>query len=170
MKIFTIVGISDTGKTSTLVSIIKELVKRNYSVNSVKSVHIDDFSIDKKGKDSWRHREAGSSVTAIRAKNETSIIIQRGLSINELLPFFNCDYLALEGFNEAVTVPKILCAKNIQGIEEKFNDSVFAISGKISSELQEYQGIPVINGLSQITELVDLIEKHAIDSEKLATL
>ncbi len=86
------------------------------------------------------------------------------------LPFFNCDYLALEGFNEAVNVPKIVCAKNTEGIDDKFNDSVFAISGKISSELKEYKGIKVINGLTDITELVDLVEKHAIDSKELANL
>ena len=65
MKIFTVVGTSDTGKTSTIVEIIKELVKRDFEVNSVKSVHIDNFTIDKKGKDSWRHREAGSKVTGV---------------------------------------------------------------------------------------------------------
>jgi len=170
MKVFAIVGITDTGKTSTLVNIIQELVKRKYEVNSVKSVHIADFTIDIEGKDSWKHREAGSKVTAIRSLNETSIIFQKGLSVNELLPFFNCDYLALEGFNEAVNVPKILCADTVQSIEDKFSESVFAISGKISIELQEYKEIKVINGLTQITELVDLVEKHAIDSEQLAIL
>jgi molybdopterin-guanine dinucleotide biosynthesis protein B len=170
MKVFTIVGITDSGKTSTLVNIIKELVGRGYEVNSVKSVHIENFSIDKKGKDSWRHREAGSKVTAIRAKNETSIIFQKGLCVNELLPFFNCDYLALEGFNEATNIPKIICAINTEGIDEKFNDSVFAISGKISKELQVYRGIKVVNGLTEITELADLVEKHAIDSKKLTNL
>ncbi|MHA1442072.1 MAG: molybdopterin-guanine dinucleotide biosynthesis protein B [Candidatus Heimdallarchaeota archaeon] len=154
MKVFAIVGITDTGKTSTLVNIIKELVTRGYEVNSVKSVHIDNFSVDKKGKDSWRHKEAGSKVTALRSKNETA----------------SCDYLALEGFNEAVNVPKIVCAKNTEGIDDKFNDSIFAISGKISSELKEYKGIKVINGLTDITELVDLVEKHAIDSKELANL
>ena len=170
MKVFTIVGISDTGKTSTLVEIIKELVKRGFEVNSVKSVHIENFSIDKKGKDSWRHREAGSKVTAIRAHDETSIIVQKGLSVKELLPFFNCDYLALEGFNEAKNVPKIICAKNIQGIDEKFNEAVFCISGKISNKIKEYKGIPVIDGLTRVTELVDLVEQNAIDSQKLLIL
>ncbi|MHA1433157.1 MAG: molybdopterin-guanine dinucleotide biosynthesis protein B [Candidatus Heimdallarchaeota archaeon] len=170
MKVFTVVGTTDTGKTSTLVNVIKELGIRGYEVNSVKSVHADNFSIDEKGKDSWRHREAGAKITALRAKNETSIIFQRGFDVKELLPFFNCDYLALEGFNEAARIPKILCAENVQSIDEKFSESVFVISGKISNELQEYKGIPVVNGLSKIIELVDLIEKHAIDSKELTTL
>ena len=167
MKVFTVVGITNTGKTSTLVKIIEELVKRGHEVNSVKSVHIENFTIDKKGKDSWKHREAGANVTALRAPDETSIIIQRSLSVNELIPFFNCDYLVLEGFNEAVNVPRVLCAKNIQGIEDKLIDSVFVISGKISKELQEYKGIKVIDGLSHTSELTDLVEKEAIDSKKL---
>lgn len=170
MKVFSIVGITDTGKTSTLVNLIKELVGRGYEVNSVKSVHVENFSVDKKGKDSWRHREAGAKVTAIRAKNETSIIFQKGLSVKELLPFFNCDYLALEGFNEASNIPKIICAIDIEGIDEKFNDSVFAISGKISNELNEYRGIKVINSITDVIKLADLVEKYAIDSKKLASL
>ena len=114
MKVFSIVGTTNTGKTSTLVEVIQELVKRGYEVNSVKSVHFEDFTIDKKGKDSWKHREAGAKVTALRAKNETSIIYQRNLTIEELIPHFNCDYLALERFNEAVNVPLILCPDSYQ--------------------------------------------------------
>ncbi|MHA1557537.1 MAG: molybdopterin-guanine dinucleotide biosynthesis protein B, partial [Candidatus Heimdallarchaeota archaeon] len=40
MKIFTIIGYTNSGKTSTLIEIIKELVNRGYNVNSVKHVHI----------------------------------------------------------------------------------------------------------------------------------
>ena len=62
MKVFTIIGYTNSGKTSTLIEIIKELVARNFDVNTVKAIHIEGFSIDQKGKDSWQHREAGAKI------------------------------------------------------------------------------------------------------------
>ena len=167
MKIFTIIGYTNSGKTGTLIEIIKELVKRGYNVNSVKHVHIENFSIDTKGKDSWKHREAGASITAVRADGETAIIFKKPLNVKELVPHFDGDFLALEGFSDEKQVPKILCSKNIPDLEEKFDETVFAISGVITSEITEYKGIKAINGLTHIEELVNLIEENAIDKEIL---
>ncbi|NHJ47880.1 MAG: molybdopterin-guanine dinucleotide biosynthesis protein B [Asgard group archaeon] len=167
MKVFTIIGYTNSGKTSTLVEIIKELVTRRYEVNTMKAVHIEGFSIDQKGKDSWKHREAGAKVTATRSDTETAFMYQKSMSVKELIEFFNCDYLVLEGFTKEKDVPKILCAKNTDEIDDRFNESVFALSGIISNELKEFKGVKVINGLTSTIELVDLIEQHAIDSRKL---
>ena len=167
MKVFTIIGYTNSGKTGTLIEIIKELVKRGYNVNSVKHIHIENFSIDTKGKDSWRHREAGASITGVRAEGETAIIYKKTLNVKELIPHFDGDYLALEGFSNEKLIPKVLCSKNIPDLEEKFDDTVFAISGVITSEIKEYKGVKAINGLTHIEELVDLIEEHAIDRESL---
>ncbi|MBD3189531.1 MAG: molybdopterin-guanine dinucleotide biosynthesis protein B [Candidatus Heimdallarchaeota archaeon] len=167
MKVFTLIGFSNSGKTETIVEIIKELVNRGHTVNAVKSVHIEGFTMETEGKDSWRHWKAGAQTTAIRADNETTIIIRKGLSIRELIPYFQCDYLVLEGFHEEKAIPKILCVSTIEELNERLDESVFAISGQISNELDELKGIRVINGLTQTKELVNLIEERAIDSQKL---
>jgi molybdopterin-guanine dinucleotide biosynthesis protein B len=167
MKVFTIIGYTNSGKTSTLVEIIKELVARNYEVNTVKAIHIEGFSIDQSGKDSWKHREAGAKVTAIRSDIETTIMYQKSMSVKELISLFNCDYLVLEGFTKEKLVPKILCAKNNDEINDRFDSSVFALSGIISNTLSEFQGVKVISGLTSTKLLVDLIEQHAIDSNEL---
>ena len=163
MKIFTIIGYTNSGKTGTVIEVIKELVRRGKIVNSIKNVHIENFSIDTKGKDSWLHKEAGAKVTGIRADKETSLIFNDKLSIKEIAKHLNCDYLALEGFSNEKNIPKILCAKNIQDLEEKLDNSVIAISGVITNEIKEYKNLPAINGLKNIERLVDLIEKNAID-------
>jgi molybdopterin-guanine dinucleotide biosynthesis protein B len=167
VKVFTIIGYTNSGKTSTLLEIIKELVAREYTVNSIKAIHIENFTIDQEGKDSWKHRQAGASVIAIRSDIETTIMYQKSMTIKELLPFFDCDYLVLEGFSNEKAIPKILCAKNPVEIDHRFDKSVFALSGIISNELKEFQGIKVINGLKATKELVDMIEKHAINSSEL---
>ena len=170
MKIFTIIGYTNSGKTGTIVEIIKELVNRGYKVNSIKHVHIENFSIDTEGKDSWKHKEAGASITGIRADKETSLIFQKSLDAKELVHFMDCDFLALEGFSNEKYLPKILCSKNMEDLEEKFDESVFAISGVISEEIKQFKDVIAINGLTNIKQLVDLIEERAIDKEEFLRL
>jgi len=167
MKLFTIIGYTNTGKTSTLIKIIKELVNRGKTVNTVKGIHIDHFSIDTKGKDSWLHKEAGAKAVGVRSDIETTIMYQKSLSVKELIPFFQGDYLILEGFTSEKMIPKILCAKSVEEIDHRFDETVFALSGIISNELSEFRGIKVINGITSTSELVDLVEKFAIESTEL---
>ncbi|NHJ03959.1 MAG: molybdopterin-guanine dinucleotide biosynthesis protein B [Candidatus Heimdallarchaeota archaeon] len=163
MKIFSVIGYTNSGKTGTIIEVIKELVKRGFIVNSIKQVHIENFSIDTEGKDSWKHKEAGSSVIGIRGDNETTLIYPKSMNVKDLVIHLDADFLALEGFSSEKFIPKILCAKNIEDLEEKLDESVFVISGVISNEFKEYKKIPVINGLTDISSLVDLVEKKAID-------
>jgi molybdopterin-guanine dinucleotide biosynthesis protein B len=167
MKAFTVIGFSNSGKTETIAAIIKEITKRGYTVNAVKSVHIDGFTIETTGKDSWRYYQAGAKATAIRADNETTIIYRKTMTAKELIAFFEGDFLVFEGFHEEKRLPKILCAKNKQELQERIDETVFLISGKISQELREYQNIRSINALTNIEELVDVITREAINCSKL---
>ena len=59
MRIFGLAGWSGSGKTTLLAAIIPELAARGLSVSTIKHAH-HDFDIDRPGKDSWRHRQAGA--------------------------------------------------------------------------------------------------------------
>ena len=48
MKVFSVVGVTKSGKTTTIEQIIKEFIRRGYSVGSVKEIHFEQFAIDKK--------------------------------------------------------------------------------------------------------------------------
>lgn len=167
MKVFSVIGFTNSGKTSTLLEIIKELVKRGKTVHTVKAIHIDGFSIESEGKDSWLHREAGASRTATRSNVETTIMYQKAMSAKELIPFFDADYLILEGFSSEKKVPKVLCSKNLDDLEKLLDASVFVISGVISNEISVYQGIRIINSHDSISELVDLVERNVINSSSV---
>jgi len=167
MKVFSVIGYTNSGKTSTLIEIIKELVKRDKTVNTVKAIHIDGFSVETEGKDSWLHRQAGASRTAIRSNVETTIMYQKAMSAKELMPFFDADYLILEGFSSEKKVPKVLCSKNLDDLKELLDDSVFVISGVISNEINEFQGIRIINSHDSISELVDLVERNVVNSSSI---
>ena len=59
MRIFGLAGWSGSGKTTLLTAVIPDLVARGFAVSTIKHAH-HAFDIDRPGKDSWRHREAGA--------------------------------------------------------------------------------------------------------------
>ncbi len=60
MKVMGIVGWSGSGKTSLVVQVLPILKERGLRVSTMKHAH-HRFDVDKPGKDSFRHREAGAS-------------------------------------------------------------------------------------------------------------
>ncbi len=162
MKVFSVFGITLSGKTTTIENIIRELTRRRYSVGSVKEIHFEEFAIDQVGSNTDRHWRAGSQLITARGYNETDILYKRMLSIEEILRFYHHDYVVLEGVTDS-NVPKIITAHTIEEIDERLDDSVFAISGQIAKELTVYKGLPVINAMSNIEALVDLIEEKVFD-------
>lgn len=157
MKVFSVVGYSDSGKTKTVENIIKELKRRRYSVGTVKEIHCNDFSLDEEGTDTYRHIIAGSQRVTARGNDETGIIFKKKLSIDEILKNYDHDFVILEGVEDS-NIPKIITAIDQEGIEGKLDQLAFVISGVISNEISEYEDLPIINSMDNIKELVDLIE------------
>src|ERR1700733_4070499 len=59
MGVFGLAGWSGSGKTTLLTRLIPELIGRGVTVSTIKHAH-HEFDIDKPGKDSWLHRQAGA--------------------------------------------------------------------------------------------------------------
>jgi molybdopterin-guanine dinucleotide biosynthesis protein MobB len=60
MRVIGVVGWKNNGKTTLVVRLIEHLVARGYRVSTVKHAH-HEADLDRPGKDSWRHREAGAA-------------------------------------------------------------------------------------------------------------
>jgi molybdopterin-guanine dinucleotide biosynthesis protein B len=60
MKVMGIIGWSGSGKTSLVVQVLPILKAHGLKVSTIKHAH-HRFDVDKPGKDSFRHREAGAS-------------------------------------------------------------------------------------------------------------
>ena len=118
--------------------------------------------LDIEGTNTHRHKTAGSQLVTARGIYETDVLFQRKLSMNEILAFYNHDFVILEGVRDTCA-PKIVTAHDVEGILEKLDETTFAISGQISNSLREYDGLPVINSLTEIEKLVDLIEEKVFD-------
>jgi molybdopterin-guanine dinucleotide biosynthesis adapter protein len=104
MKIFGLVGWSGSGKTTLLVSLLPELVGRGITVSTVKHTH-HNVDVDKPGKDSYRHRNAGATeVVLLSSSGWTVMHPLRGApepTTEELMTRLTpVDLLLVEGFKK----------------------------------------------------------------------
>lgn len=157
MKVFAVVGYTKSGKTTTIEAIIKELKKRGYSVGTVKDIHYEQFAIDTKGTNTYRHKVAGSDIVTARGMYETDILYQEQLDIYKIASFYETDYLILEGVRDA-NVPMILTADCMADLDERYDGRVFMVSGKIADEIQGYKSLEAISVMKDVSALVDLVE------------
>lgn len=99
-----VVGRHNSGKTTLLVQLIAELVKRGYDVGSVKHHHHIGFDIDIPGKDSYRQREAGASETVISAPGQVARIatIEGEAECDDIVRSMpNHDIVLVEGYRKS---------------------------------------------------------------------
>ncbi|MBS4045146.1 MAG: molybdopterin-guanine dinucleotide biosynthesis protein B [Alphaproteobacteria bacterium] len=102
MKVLGISGWSGAGKTTLLADLIPLLVARGVKVSTIKHAH-HDFDIDRPGKDSYRHREAGASEVLISSAKRYAVMHElRGAAeptLDELLTRLSpVDLVLVEGF------------------------------------------------------------------------
>ena len=164
MKVFSICGYSDSGKTTTVEFVIRELTARGYKVGSVKEIHAEGFAIDGDPKtDTARQRAAGSGLVVARGLSETDVMYQSKLDMKEILRFFEgFDYVVGESVRE-LPVPMILTAGSEEDLDKNWNPYVFCVSGRIADGIDEYKGIRAISALSDGLALVDWIEEKVFE-------
>jgi molybdopterin-guanine dinucleotide biosynthesis protein B len=102
MKIFGLAGWSGSGKTTLLVKLIPELVGRGLAVSTIKHAH-HAFDVDKPGKDSYAHREAGATEVLVSSSQRFALMHElRGApepGLDELVRHMTpVDLLLVEGF------------------------------------------------------------------------
>jgi len=158
MRVLTVVGITRSGKTTTIERIIEELKRRRYSVGSVKDIHYEGFAIDTEGTNTDRHYRAGSDLVTALGLYETDLLFKSRLEMAEILQFYDHDWVVLEGVQD-YPVPRIVTAHDVEGIEEKLDDATFAISGRVADRMSSYCDLPVIDATREVERLVDLIEE-----------
>ena len=64
MKVIGVVGWKDTGKTTLIEKLIREFNQRKLTISTIKHSH-HNFSVDRKGTDSFRHFNAGAKETIL---------------------------------------------------------------------------------------------------------
>ena len=158
MKVLSVIGITKSGKTTTVENIIQELRSRGYSVGSVKEIHYEQFQIDRDGTNTDRHKKAGSTLVTARGMKETDVLYPSMLPMSRILSFYDHDFVILEGVHD-INAPVIITAHNTGEIDERMDYRTLAVSGMIAGEIQSYKGLAVINCITGTKKLVDLIEE-----------
>ena len=139
MKRIHIIGRKNSGKTTLIVELVTELTRQGYRVGTIKHTH-HDHELDTPGKDSHRHREAGSSAVGIltngmnaifwpSVKNESADPQSNSEKYQEFASMMNeCDVVLVEG-DSKTTAPKIevFRAANGNGPMAMFDTTIHAI-------------------------------------------
>ncbi len=102
--ILSFIGKSGSGKTTLLEKLIPELKRRGYRIGTVKHHAHAGFEIDRPGKDTWRHAQAGSDHVVIVAPDKIASIRQLSapLSLDEIAAgMSDVDLVLTEGFKRA---------------------------------------------------------------------
>ena len=102
MKIFGLAGWSGSGKTTLITRLVPELIGRGLRVSTMKHAH-HSFDMDKPGKDSYVHREAGATEVMVSSTERWALLHEnRGrpeASMEELVAYMTpVDLLLVEGF------------------------------------------------------------------------
>lgn len=72
-RVIGLAGWSGAGKTTLMTKVIPVLRGRGLTVATVKHAHLE-FDLDRPGKDSWLHREAGASEVAVVSSRRWALI------------------------------------------------------------------------------------------------
>jgi molybdopterin-guanine dinucleotide biosynthesis protein B len=110
LKVLGIAGYSGSGKTTLLEKIIPLLKQHGLRVSVIKHAH-HDFDIDRPGKDSFRHREAGAHEVMIASGHRWALMHELRQevepSLEELYTRLSpCDLVLVEGYKLS-PIPKL---------------------------------------------------------------
>jgi molybdopterin-guanine dinucleotide biosynthesis protein B len=159
IPIVSIVGKSDSGKTTLIEKLLPELRRRGYRVATIKH-DIHGFEVDREGKDSWRHRKAGADTVIISSPEQIALIksVERDLTLAELREHFvdDVDIVIAEGFKKDVQ-PKIevFRKEKHRKLLTSEEDAVVAIVANEKFDIP----VPCLD-LNDIKGVVDLIEEN----------
>lgn len=129
MKVAGFSGYSGSGKTTLVEQLIPALRLRGLRVSVVKHAH-HSFDIDKAGKDSYRHREAGAFEVVIASNRRLALIREfereASLSVHQMLAELDpgVDWVLVEGFKDS-DLPKIEVWRAASGQPVRFLSDPF---------------------------------------------
>lgn len=158
IPVVSIVGRSDSGKTTVVEGLIRELTARGWRVASVKH-HIHDVDVDIPGKDSWRHAKAGAVTTMISSPTQfvTTRVIDRERTLEELVEAAgDADILLTEGFRRAGEI-RIEVARRARS-DELTSESADLWAAVTDEPEIVPEGVPVF-ALDEHSSVADLIER-----------
>lgn len=169
VPIISVVGKTNSGKTTLIEKIIPILNKRGYKVGTIKH-DVHQFEIDHEGKDTWRMTQAGADTVIIASGEKMGVIkkINRENNIDEITQQFlqDVDIVITEGYKkqnkpkiEVTCSEELLCGKDDNLFAVVFNPVRDRIKGSINGINIPYFGI------DEAEKITDLIEEKFLKNQ-----
>jgi molybdopterin-guanine dinucleotide biosynthesis adapter protein len=168
-KIVSIVGKSNSGKTTLLEKIVRTLAKKGYRIGTIKH-GAEGFEIDYPGKDSYRHFHAGSSFSMILSPDKIAVVKRLGkpLSLHQAVRMFcddkygRIDLVIAEGFKKG-SQPKIEIVRKNVFRKPIYPSNTIAL---VTDNKIKHCNIPQF-GINAISEIINFIEEKIICRRKI---
>lgn len=148
MKVVGFCGPSGVGKTTLIEGLIAALKAAGQRVSVIKHAH-ERFDIDRPGKDSFRHREAGAAEVLVASAQRLALLREYdapGLpTVHQLIAEMSrCDWLLVEGFKHA-DLPKVEVWREALGQVPQYPDDPFvvALATDTPAKLPQASALPV---------------------------
>ncbi|MFH0802088.1 MAG: molybdopterin-guanine dinucleotide biosynthesis protein B [bacterium] len=158
--IISVVGRSNSGKTTLLERLIPEIRRRGYSVAVIKH-HVSGFDLDREGKDSWRISKAGADAVVLASPGKLALLQNTSgeLSPDEIAERYlkDVDIVFTEGF-KSLDKPKIELFRADLG-EGRIPSTEEPIA--FVSNDEKLSGTPSFRN-EEISALADFIEKEIL--------
>ena len=158
-KVINIIGKgSNVGKTILMEGLINELRNRGLTVSTIKH-DVHGFDIDKKGKDTYRHREAGAETIVISSKNRFAMIkeVDEEINLEDIIKMVSDkDIVLVEGYKKS-NLRKIEVYR--EGVSKEIITPKEKLIAIASNEYINYKDIPVVKK-DNYKVLADLIENE----------
>lgn len=139
MKVFGFAGYSGAGKTTLIENLIPRFVLEGLTVSLIKHAH-HGFDIDRPGKDSYRHREAGCSEVLLTSDQRWVLMHElrgrREPTLEDQLAILSpCDLALVEGY-KASAIPKLEVHRPAHGRPLMFpeNPHIVAVASDVPIE------------------------------------
>ncbi|HDL08046.1 MAG TPA: molybdopterin-guanine dinucleotide biosynthesis protein B [Desulfobacteraceae bacterium] len=154
--IISIIGKSKSGKTTLVEKLIPVLKRRGYRIGTVKHA-FHGFEVDKKGKDSYRHKAAGADTVILSSPGKIALVKDTSCDSLDCLEAYlqDMDIVIAEGYKKEDT-PKIEVFLSEKHRRPLFREGYDIIA--FVTDLDIKAGVPKFD-LGEIEKLADLIEK-----------
>lgn len=169
MRVIGLAGWSGSGKTTLMARLLPALIRRGRKVSTIKHAH-HHFDLDRPGKDSFVHREAGASEVFISSSNRWAQMHElRGepeLHLHEIIRKITpVDLVIVEGFKREahpkIEVHRAEVGKPLLQPDDPWIVAIAAI-GAIGNA-----SVPVV-GLDDIEKIADIVLAEAMPVEDLS--
>lgn len=160
MKVFGFAGRSGSGKTTLMERVIPLLAAGGLRVSVIKHTH-HAFDVDRPGKDSYRHREAGAVEVLLTSDTRWVLMHElRGLPepelCGQLARLSPCDLVLVEGFKRQ-PIPKLEVHRAASGTAPLFPGDPHIVA--LAADVAVHGELPIF-GLTDYAAIAAFIRAH----------